>query len=63
MMNLEGVRLKLEDLNDAKEETKCILSMEEENNYVTIILMWSWCMECKKQSKCRGTERNIGRSA
>uniref|UniRef100_K4AID9 RNase H type-1 domain-containing protein n=1 Tax=Setaria italica TaxID=4555 RepID=K4AID9_SETIT len=42
MMNLEGVRLKLVDLKDAKEVTNYILSMEEENKYETMILMWSW---------------------
>jgi hypothetical protein len=42
MMNLEGVMVKLVDLRNAKKVTSCILCVEEENKYKTMILMWSW---------------------
>jgi hypothetical protein len=39
MINLEGVRLKLVDLRNDNKVTSCILSVEEENKYKTMILL------------------------
>jgi hypothetical protein len=57
MINLEGVMLKLVDLRNAKKVTSCILSVEEENKYKTMILMWPWWGERNKANA--GEHRKI----
>jgi hypothetical protein len=57
MMNLEGVRLKLVDLKNAKKVTSFIPFVEEENKYKTMILMCSWWGERNKANT--GERRKI----